>query len=394
MNSDDSRRRTDPDAETDAATALSGADLRQVEMGLRDALAADARSIQPGERLDAILSEAHEAGPVGGQHPSAQQRWSILAAAAAVALVAGGTLWLAGRADSPTPPPAGTPSATVTTTAPSPSVTTQPAPPSTSAPMIPVPPNTPPATTAPTGSIDGMPVYWIGESGGAPRLFREFRTVPDTGGPVDSAVTAMTAMQPLDPDYSSPWRPASRVDVTRQGDGLTVDLSADAISGTDVGSELAQRAVQQLVYTATAAAQVAGTPARTVTILVDGKPADAWGAVRLGEPTARAPQAEVQSHVWVLAPEEGQMLSTRRVQFKGFGTSFEANFLWQITRQDGTVVAEGNAMGGTGTGGFGEFAFERTLPAGDYVVRMSTDDPSGGAEGGGAHVDTKSFTVA
>ena len=393
MNSDDSRRRTDPDAETDAATALSGADLRQVEVGLRDALAADARSIQPSERLDAILSEAHEAGPVGGQHPSGQQRWSILAAAAAVALVAGGTLWLAGRADSPTPPPSGTPSATVTTTAPSPSVTTQPAPPSTSAPVIPVPPSTSPGTTAPTGSIEGVPVYWIGDTGGAPRLFREFRTVPDTGGPVDSAVTAMTAMQPLDPDYTSPWRPASRVDVTRQGDGLTVDLSADAISGTDVGSELAQRAVQQLVYTATGAAQVAGAPARTVTILVDGKPADAWGVVRLGEPTARAPQAEVQSHVWVLAPTEGQQLPAGPVQFTGFGTSFEANFLWQITRHDGSVVAKGNAMGGTGTGGFGEFAFERTLPAGQYVITMSTEDPSGGAEGGGPHVDTKSFTV-
>ncbi|HEX5967091.1 MAG TPA: Gmad2 immunoglobulin-like domain-containing protein [Intrasporangium sp.] len=394
MNADDSRRRTDRDPE---AAVVIGSELREVEAGLRDALAADARSIQPRERLDAILSAAHEAGPVGGQHPSAQQRWSILAAAAAVALVAGGTLWLAGRADTPPPAPSQTTTTPTTAPSPSPTVTTSPSP---SSPIVPVPPTVPPATNAPTtsapqgGSIKGMPVYWIGETGGAPRLFREFRTVPDTGGPVDSAVTAMTAMQPLDPDYVTPWRPASRVDVTRQGDGLTVDLSADAISGTDVGSELAARAVQQLVYTATAAAQVAGAPARTVTILIDGKPAEAWGAVLLGEPTARAPQAEVQSHVWVLTPTEGQGLRAGPVRFKGFGTSFEANFLWQIERQDGTVVAEGNAMGGTGTGGFGEFTFERTLPAGAYVVRMSTEDPSGGAEGGGAHVDTKSFTVS
>ncbi|HKX66799.1 MAG TPA: Gmad2 immunoglobulin-like domain-containing protein [Intrasporangium sp.] len=391
MNPDDSRRRTDPDAEP----VVIGADLRAIEAGLRDALADDARSFQPGERLDAILSAAHEAGPVGGQHPSGQQRWTILAAAAAVALVAGGTLWLAGRPDAPPPAPSQTTS--TNTAAPSPSPTT-PRSPSPSPPIVPVPPTAPPTTGAattdpPQGSIDGIPVYWIGQTGGAPRLFREFRTVPDTGGQVDSAVTAMTAMQPRDPDYLTPWRPASRVEVTRQGDGLTVDLSADAISGTNVGSELADRAVQQLVYTATAAAQMAGTPVRTVTILVDGQPAEAWGAVQLGDPIARAPQAEVQSHVWVLVPEEGQRLSTRRVQFRGFGTSFEANFLWQITRQGGTVVAEGNAMGGTGTGGFGEFAFEHTLPAGDYVVRMSTDDPSGGAEGGGAHVDTKSFTV-
>ena len=393
MNPDDSRRRTDPGAANDAGVAMSGSELRKVETGLREALVADARSIQPGERLDAILSAAHEAGPAVGQHPSPQQRWSILAAAAAVALVAGGTLWLAGRAGSPPPAPS-QPTTQTTATSPSPTPTSPaPSSPNASAPPI-VPPTGAPTTGPPgQGSIDGTPVYWIGETGGAPRLFREFRTVPDTGGPVDSAVTAMTAMEPLDPDYFSPWGPASRVDVTRQGDALTVDLSADAISGTDVGSEVAARAVQQLVYTATAAAQVAGTPARTVTILIDGKPSDAWGVVRLGEPIARAPQAEVQSHVWVLAPTEGQELPAGPVRFSGFGTSFEANFLWQITRHDGSVVAKGNAMGGTGTGGFGQFAFERRLPAGEYVITMSTEDPSGGAEGGGPHVDTKSFSV-
>ncbi|HEX5966893.1 MAG TPA: hypothetical protein VFY88_00335, partial [Intrasporangium sp.] len=145
MNPDDSRRRTDPDAES----AMSAADLRYVEAGLRDALAADARSIQPAERLDAILSEAHEFGPVGGQHPSAQQRWSILAAAAAVALVAGGTLWLAGRADTPPPAPSQTTTTPTTAPSPSPTVTTSPSP---SSPIVPVPPTAPPATNAPTTS--------------------------------------------------------------------------------------------------------------------------------------------------------------------------------------------------------------------------------------------------
>lgn len=388
MNPDDSRRRTDPGDET----VVIGADLRDVEAGLRSALADDAGSIQPGDRLGAILSEAH-GGPAGAGHQASRQRWPILAAAAAVALVTAATLWLTGRGDAPTPVPAGTTTSTATAGA-----TTTPAPPTTTpqGSASTPPQSVPPATTGapqPPRSLDGVPVYWIGETGGAPRLFREFRTVPDTGGPIDSAVTAMTAMQPLDPDYLTPWRPASRVEVTRQGDALTVDLSADALSDTNVGSELAARAVQQLVYTATAAAQVAGTPAGTVRILVDGEPADAWGVVRLGEPTTRAPQAEVQSHIWVLEPTEGQQLAPGDVRFAGYGTSFEANFLWEITTRDGTVVARGNAMGGTGTGGFGEFDFQRALPAGAYVITMSTDDPSGGAEGGGAQVDTKSFTV-
>jgi len=93
----------------------------------------------------------------------------------------------------------------------------------------------------------------------------------------------MTSLKPLDPDYMTPWRPASRVTVSQKGDAITVDLSSDAFSNTQVGSELADRAVQQLIYTATAAALKAGTPATTVKITVDGAAIDVWGVVRLGD---------------------------------------------------------------------------------------------------------------
>lgn len=384
MNLDDHR----PPNRPDDPTVEIGSGLRELETQLRTTLVEDAASILPGERLSAILAEAHTVTVPGAGTP---RRWLVLAAAAAVAVVAAGTLWLSGRPTGLSPVPAGT--APTSQGSPSPST---PAPSATSGTVT--DPGTSASTTdvstpAPSGTIKGVPVYWIGETGGAPRLFREFRTVPDEGGPILSALYAMTREKPLDPDYFTPWAPASRITLDQEGDNLVVDLSADAVSGSGVGSEVAERAVQQLVHTATAAAQVASTPVRTVTILVDGRPADAWGVVRLGEPTARAPQVEVQSHVWVLAPSEGQELKAGRVTFRGYGTSFEANFLWRIATTDGTVVAEGNAMGGTGTGGFGEFEFKRTLPAGDYVVTLSTDDPSGGAEGGGAHVDTKTFTV-
>ena len=247
--------------------------------------------------------------------------------------------------------------------------------------------------TSTAGQLSGIPVYWVAESRKAFRLYREFRTVPDAGGPIASAVAAMTRMAPLDPDYQTPWRPASTVSVTQSGQALTVDLSADAIANTQVGSELAGTAVQQLVYTATAAASVAGTPATTVTITIDGQPADAWGVVRLGEPTPRAPMAEVQAHAWVTSPQEGDLVSAGPITFTGFGTSFEANFPWKVTSTAGAVVAEGSAMGGTGSGGFGELTFIATLQPGTYVVEVRTDDPSGGAEGPGAAVDTKTFTV-
>jgi hypothetical protein len=253
-----------------------------------------------------------------------------------------------------------------------------------------------PTTAAPSaspGTLRGLAVYWVAESRSSFALYREFRDVPDVGGPVASAVAAMTRQRPLDPDYTTPWRPASRVTVTQEGSALTVDLSADAIGGTQVGSELAERAVQQLVYTATAAAQQAGAPASTVRVLVDGRPADAWGAVHLGEPTRRAPLVDVQGHAWVTNPQEGQRLAAGTVRFEGFGTSFEANFGWKITSSTGALVSRGSATGGTGDGGFGTFAFTAELEPGTYVVTVSTDDASGGAEGPGPAVDDKRFTV-
>lgn len=282
------------------------------------------------------------------------------------------------------PTPSASPTSPGTTTS-APTAT-----PSTSAPGT----GTPTPSTTTTGStLRSIPVYYLGESRRAVRLFREFRTVPDTGGPVASAVSAMTRLAPLDRDYSSPWRPARRVAVSQRGSALTVDLSADAFSNTSVGSEAAALAVQQLVHTATAAAARTGTPASTVTITRDGRAADAWGVVRIGTPTRRAPMADVQAHAWVVSPQQGEAVPAGRVSFTGFGTSFEATFSWAVRTETGSVVARGSAMGGTGTGGFGTVPFSATLTRGTYVVTLSTDDPSGGAEGSGPATDDKTFTV-
>ncbi len=123
-----------------------------------------------------------------------------------------------------------------------------------------------------------------------------------------------------------------------------------------------------------------------------GSAGDAWGAVRLGSPVARAAQVEVLSHAWVISPAQGATVPAGRVTFGGYGTSFEANFLWTVSDSAGRVVSRGSATGGTGTGGFGEVSFAATLTPGAYTVELRTDDPSDG-EGRGPMRDTKSFTV-
>ncbi len=251
-----------------------------------------------------------------------------------------------------------------------------------------------PTATSTTGQLTGIPVYWIAESRKSFRLYREFRTVPKvSGGTVASAVAAMMRLEPLDPDYMTPWRSPSRITVTQSGSAIKVDLSKDAFANTQVGSELAEVALQQLVYTATAAAHIAGHDATTVAVTVNGAAYDAWSVIRVGYPMRRAPMLDVQALAWVVSPQQGDVRKAGTVAFTGYGTSFEATFAWKVTNASGTVVAQGSAMGGTGTGGFGTFTFSARLGKGSYTVLASTDDPSGGGSGLGPATDDKEFTV-
>ena len=77
----------------------------QVERQLRQALARDAEQVRPSKRLDTILHEAHEVGPVTATGGSGTRRWLMpLAAAAAVAAIIGG-VWWSGQDDRPTVTP-------------------------------------------------------------------------------------------------------------------------------------------------------------------------------------------------------------------------------------------------------------------------------------------------
>ena len=288
-------------------------------------------------------------------------------------------------ADNGTPAPSasGTPPTSTSTTSASPST----------APSTPATTSNASPTTGTSSTLKSIPVYYVAESQRSFKLYREFRTVPDRGGAVASAVGAMTSLAPLDPDYLTPWRPASRITVSRKGSAIAVDLSADAFSNTNVGSELAATAIQQLVYTVTAAASQSGVRATTVTITKGGKAADVWGVLRIGTATARSPLLDVQAQAWVTSPQQGDVRKAGTVGFAGFGTSFEATFGWVVRTSTGRTVAHGSAMGGTGTGGFGPFTFSARLKPGTYTVVVSTDDPSGGAAGNGPATDDKTFTV-
>jgi spore germination protein GerM len=116
--------------------------------------------------------------------------------------------------------------------------------------------NSAPTTSAPLETMQSSnkaPVYWIGRSNSDIYLYREFRDVPGEDNPITKALRAMMSEAPLDPDFFTPWQNPKNLATSISGTNvITVDVSADAFN-SNLDADMAQRAIQQLVYTATAA---------------------------------------------------------------------------------------------------------------------------------------------
>lgn len=247
-----------------------------------------------------------------------------------------------------------------------------------------------------------LPVYWLGDVEGSDRLFREFRVTPagSTGDPIADAVQLMTSGEPLDPDYHSPWRAASSVSSSISTKNvITVDISSDAL-GEALQEDDARLALQQLVYTATAAASnaglIAGGESSSVVILVDGS-ADyrAFDAVDLGGERTR--DATTLAPVWIIDPQEGVEAGSDGFTIHGVGPASARSVSWRIDRVDdptseggtgGTdLFKDGTADIDAGEGAAGAYSFSVTLPPGRYDITVTVPSGDGQAQ------DSKSIVV-
>lgn len=243
-----------------------------------------------------------------------------------------------------------------------------------------------PTTTAP-GAVQALPVYYVSDTDAGLRLYREFHRVAGD----DAASDAVREMlgDPLDPDYRTLWPGGTELvaPVTADGGEITVDLSADALDGTGLGSAAAQAAADQLVLTVQAALQ-SSDPVR---LLIDGDPVpELWGAVATADPLPRPDVYAVRSLVQIDRPAHGATTGTT-VSVGGEAAVFEANVPWQVLGSGGEVVQEGFTTAAEGQR-FSHFSFVVTLPPGEYTVRVTEDDPSDG-EGRPPFVDDKQITV-
>jgi spore germination protein GerM len=253
-------------------------------------------------------------------------------------------------------------------------------------------PTSSPSVAPPQPAVDDylLPVYYTVQiADGEQRLAREFHPT-ETDEPIAAAVRQMFG-NAADPDYVSLWDPATEVlSAARSADMVVIDLSNPQT--TSGSSEADQLAVQQLVYTATAAAYVAhGESAASVQVLVDGEPRPVFDAVDLTQPQSRADWREVQLLVQINEPLSGERY-TSPVTVTGSAIAFEATLEWEIRDDDGNVVASDFTNTEECCEQMSPFSFDVDLDPGTYTVEVRETDPSGG-EGPPPRFDTKTFTV-
>ena len=258
-----------------------------------------------------------------------------------------------------------------------------------------------PSTSAPletTQSSNKAPVYWIGRSNNNVFLYREFRDVPEQENPVTRALRAMMSDKPLDPDFFTPWQNPKKLATSISGKNvITVDVSADAFN-SNLDADMAGRAIQQLVYTATAAGASSGLidsgQQIQVMVLVDGHTDYlAFNHVRLGTLMSRSPG--MVAPVWIIDPQEDVEVADGSVKITGRNTVPGGKLRWRILREEGngekTPFLTGETTAAAEAAQSGVFTLALTLTPGDYELRVAQADPSGSDQE--LNVDTRSFSV-
>lgn len=245
------------------------------------------------------------------------------------------------------------------------------------------------AASSSTGAGETVPVYWLGEANRRSVLYRDFVRPQGGENDVTASLIAMMSERPANSNWKSLWRSPKRLSVRQTDSAITVDLSSDAFTAKGVTAPQATASVQQLVWTATAAAQSTAP----VTVLVDGKKGyRAWNTTVLGTPTKRA--AVARAPIWVDTPAPGDTVNRGKVTVRGSANVVEGNVVVMVKDAAGSIVTRTAAQGGAGS--FQPFRTTVQIPnPGTYTLTAYEPDESDGEGSGspGTGAVTTKFTV-
>jgi len=198
--------------------------------------------------------------------------------------------------------------------------------------------------------------------------------------------------QPDDPDYRTLWPQTEVADVGATDGVLLVQVPGDGFTERPDGMTKrdAELAMQQLVYT------LQGVQQERIPIQVE-RGSDDLPLLGLpsGVPVAQASALETLNLVNITSPEEGATITEDVLTVTGVANSFEASGPCRLLVDGVEMVLQGYQSEGWMEDRL--FPFEVDFPlegiSGEVVVQCETDDPSGGAEGNGPAIDTRTITV-
>ena len=246
------------------------------------------------------------------------------------------------------------------------------------------------APSEPAGST--VPAYFAGDGrGGRTVLFREFHRAD--GDPLTEAARLVTGGgQPDDPDYRTLW-PAVEISSVTATDGvLLVEIPTDGFTERPDGmsKRAAKLALQQLVYT------LQGVQQERLPVVIERTEAEPqlFGMSTETEFTASS-ALRTLNLVNITSPAEGDTVTGPTLEVTGVANSFEASGPCRLMVAGEEVAIEPYQAEGWMEDRLFPFTVELPLDGitGEAVVQCETDDPSGGAEGNGPAVDTRTITV-
>lgn len=237
-----------------------------------------------------------------------------------------------------------------------------------------------------------VPLYFAGDGpGGRTALFREFQRLG--GDPLLAAARAVAGSgQPTDPDYRTLW-PGVEIASVQATDGvLLVDIPGDAFTERPDGmsGRDAKLALQQLVLT------LQGVQQERIPVVVERSETEpSLFGISTGTELTAASALRTLNLVNITSPAEGDVVTGRTLTVTGVANSFEASGPCRLLVDGVEMVLQAYQSEGWTEDRL--FPFEVDFPlegiSGEVVVQCETDDPSGGAEGNGPAIDTKTITV-
>jgi hypothetical protein len=338
-----------------------------LERRLREALHREAERITPHERRTEILAMVHDETQTG----EPRQRWLIPVAAAASVLLIGAVVWgvsngggtqqatpaLTHASTSTNAPTAGRPTATVPVAPPSPTSN---------------------GNAAGTTQVT-LPAYFVGAgsaTGDQYGLYREFvRTaVPLGATPAQKAQAAVAVAMNAQPftnyePYVQPWSATQVKNVTVTPSLITIALSGPGANG--LTAEQTRLAVQELVWTAQAAAGQGTIPVRFVVADGSTKLFGTYPTAQTYNRPAPELQYQVLAPIWVTSPVRDQVFPAgETVVATGQSCAFEGTTQWQL-KKGSSVVSSGVTTASSGCPTRGTWQVKLgVLAAGTYTFRM------------------------